>query len=94
MPALPAAADHIVINGRYIVAKADVRGYFYRQRDGSTVFDIRWSDWSTRYRCADNYDTARVAAALGNLALQLAEATTLDYVAFLEGEGFAGCEQF
>ncbi len=41
-----AAADLIVINDRYMVAKGDVRGYFYRDADKLTVFDIRWGEWS------------------------------------------------
>lgn len=94
LPASTAAADHIVVNGRYIVAKADIRGYFYRERDQSTVFDVRWSDWSTRYRCDDAYDTAQVEAATGNLVLGLAGATSIDFGRFLEREGFIGCERF
>ncbi|MEO0371764.1 MAG: hypothetical protein AAF231_09940, partial [Pseudomonadota bacterium] len=72
-----AKADTIVVNGRYIVAKEDIRGYFYR--DGrATVFDIRWSDWSTQYKCADEYDRTRIEAAMLNLSLRLEDARSVD----------------
>ena len=88
-----AAADMIVINGRYVVAKQDIRSYFYR--DGrATVFDVRWSDWSTRYKCQDEYDKAKVLAASLNLTLQLKDATDLDFGDFLSGEGFSDCQKF
>lgn len=87
-------AEMIVINGRYVVAKEDVRGYFYRQSNQKTVFDVRWSDWSTQYRCEDRYDRSRVEAAALNLVLEIAEVRALDFQDFLESEGFAGCEKF
>ncbi|GFE50100.1 hypothetical protein So717_18530 [Roseobacter cerasinus] len=89
-----AVADMIVINGRYVVHKEDVRGYFYRQNDQRMVFDIRWNDWSTQYRCNDTYDQTRVLAASLNFAIQLEEADQLDFGDFLEGEGFSGCAKF
>lgn len=89
-----ALADMIVINGRYVVHKEEVRGYFYRQSDQKTVFDIRWSDWSTQYRCDDTYDQTRVLAASLNFALQLDESDQLDFGDFLEREGFSGCAKF
>lgn len=89
-----AAADLIVINDRYIVAKDDVRGYFYRDRDRLTVFDIRWSDWSTQYRCQDEYDRDRATAASLNFVVQIKDALSLDFAKFLEGEGFADCKKF
>lgn len=89
-----AAADLIVINERYVVAKEDVRGYFYRDRDSLTVFDIRWSDWSTQYRCADEYDRARVTAASLNLVVQMKDTLSLDFSVFLESEGFSDCQKF
>ncbi|WP_147108934.1 hypothetical protein [Tateyamaria sp. syn59] len=87
-------ADMIVINGRYIVPKDGVRGYFYRQSDDRTVFDIRWSEWSTQYRCDDDYDRSRVEAAALNFVLQIADARALDFGDFLESEGFANCAKF
>ncbi len=89
-----AVADMVVINGRYVVAKEDVRGYFYRERDQTTVFDVRWSDWSTRYRCSDAYDRFGVEAAALNLVLKLQDARALDFGEFLTSEGFAECEKF
>ncbi len=89
-----AFADLIVINDRYMVAKDDVRGYFYRDRDRLTVFDIRWSDWSTQYRCQDQYDRTRVTAASLNFVLQMKEAQSMDFATFLEGEGFTDCKKF
>ncbi len=89
-----AFADLIVINDRYMVAKDDVRGYFYRDRDKLTVFDIRWSDWSTQYRCQDQYDRTRVTAASLNFVLQMKEAQSMDFATFLEGEGFTDCKKF
>lgn len=89
-----AAADLIVINDRYVVPKEDVRGYFYRDRDSLTVFDIRWSDWSTQYRCADEYDRASVTAASLNLVVQMKDALSLDFGEFLESEGFTDCRKF
>ena len=88
------AADMIVINGRYMVAKNDVRGYFYRDSDGLTVFDIRWSDWSTQYRCQDEYDRDSVTAASLNFVVQMKDAQFLDFGEFLEGEGFTDCRKF
>ncbi|GGX54188.1 hypothetical protein GCM10007385_22990 [Tateyamaria omphalii] len=92
--ATSAMADLIVINGRYVVAKDSVRAYFYRQRDDRTVFDVRWSDWSTQYRCNDEYDGTRVEAASLNLVLQIGDARALDFGDFLDSEGFEGCEKF
>lgn len=89
-----AIADLVVINGRYIVAKEDARGYFYRDRDKLTVFDIRWSDWSTQYRCDDQYDRERVTAASLNFVIQIKDAMSLDFGEFLEGEGFTNCQKF
>lgn len=89
-----AQADMVVINGRYVIAKQDVRGYFYRQRDDRMVFDVRWSDWSTQYRCSDTYDRSRVEAAALNLILKLEDARALDFGEFLTSEGFADCEKF
>ncbi|MEM6589314.1 MAG: hypothetical protein AAF641_12770 [Pseudomonadota bacterium] len=83
----------IVVNGRYIVAKDEIRGYFYR--DGrATVLDIRWSDWSTQYKCADDYDRARVQAAMLNLSLRLQDARSVDFGEFLQDEGFSDCGRF
>lgn len=92
--ATSAQAELIVINGRYVVAKDSVRGYFYRRNSQQTVFDVRWSDWSTQYKCDDDYDLTRVEAASLNLVLQIDEARSLDFKDFLESEGFAGCEKF
>ncbi|WP_299610805.1 hypothetical protein [uncultured Tateyamaria sp.] len=92
--ATSAVADLIVINGRYIVAKDSVRGYFYRQSDQRTVFDVRWNDWSTQYRCEDEYDRSRVEAASLNLVLQIGDARAMDFADFLESEGFVDCEKF
>lgn len=89
-----AAADMVVINERYIVSKDDVRGYFYRDRDKRTVFDIRWRDWSTQYRCQDTYDAANVTAASLNLVLQLKDAISLDFAEFLNDQGFTDCQKF
>ena len=89
-----AAADLIVINDRYMVAKDEVRGYFYRDRDKLTVFDIRWSEWSTQYRCQDEYDRERVTAASLNFVIQMKDALSLDFGEFLEGEGFTDCKKF
>lgn len=89
-----AFAELIVINGRYIVPKEAIRGYFYRESDQRTVFDIRWSDWSTQYRCEDLYDRTRVQAASLNFVLQIGEASALDFGEFLESEGFADCAKF
>ncbi len=89
-----AFADMIVVNGRYIVAKESIRGYFYRQSDQRTVFDVRWSDWSTQYRCEDPYDRTRVEAASLNLVLQLGEARSVDFQDFLNTEGFVECTKF
>ncbi len=87
-------AEMIVINGRYIVPKESVRGYFYRESDQHTVFDIRWSDWSTQYRCQDAYDQTRVMAASLNFIIQLDDASSLDFQDFLDGEGFTNCSKF
>ncbi|MGZ2259883.1 hypothetical protein [Roseobacter sp. A03A-229] len=87
-------AEMIVINGRYIVAKEAVRGYFYRENTQKTVFDVRWSDWSTQYRCEDTYDRSRIEAASLNLVLKIGEASFLDFEGFLESEGFVGCTKF
>lgn len=92
--ATSAAADLIVINQRYMVARDDVRGYFYRENGKLTVFNIRWSDWSTKYRCQDEYDRTKVTAALLNLAIQMKDAVSLDFGEFLEGEGFIDCRKF
>ena len=92
--ATSAFAELIVINGRYVVPKDSVRGYFYRERDQNTVFDIRWSDWSTQYRCQDPYDRARVMAASLNFVLQIKDAQSLDFQEFLDNEGFADCAKF
>ena len=92
--ATSAAADLMVINGRYMVAKEDIRGYFYRDRGKQTVFDIRWSDWSTQYRCADEYDQDRVLAASLNFVIQIKEARSMDFGAFLDSEGFLDCQKF
>lgn len=89
-----AAADLIVINGRYMVSKDEVRGYFYRDRDKLTVFDIRWSEWSTQYRCKDEYDRESVTAASLNFVIQMKDALSLDFGEFLEGEGFTDCKKF
>ena len=89
-----AQADMIVVNSRYVVAKDTIRGYFYRQNNKQTVFDVRWSDWSTQYRCDDDYDLTRVEAASLNLGLQIAEARSLNFKDFLESEGFVGCKKF
>ena len=86
-----AFADMVVINDRYVVAKDTVRGYFYRDRDRKTVFDIRWSDWSTQYRCDDTYDRTRVQAAMLNFALQMDKTNAMDFQMFLEDQGFSGC---
>jgi hypothetical protein len=92
--ATSAAADHLVVNDRFIVAKDDVRGFFYRDGNRQTVLDIRWSDWSIKYRCNDEYDRDRVKAAMLNLVLQLDEARDLSFPDFLASEGFDGCESF
>ncbi len=92
--ATSAAADFVVINDRYMVAKQDVRGYFYRDRNKLTVFDIRWSDWSTQYRCQDEYDRERVTAASLNFALKMKDALSLDFGEFLDEEGFTDCRKF
>ena len=89
-----ASAEMIVINGRYVVPKDTVRGYFYRQSNQQMVFDIRWSDWSTQYRCQDEYDKARVLAASLNFTIQIGKSSALDFGEFLKSEGFAGCEKF
>lgn len=89
-----ALAEMIVINGRYIVPKDSIRGYFYRQSDQQTVFDIRWSDWSTQYRCQDLYERTRVQAASLNFVLQISEASALDFEDFLDSEGFVECSKF
>ena len=91
-----ALAEMIVINGRYVVPKDSVRGYFYRkgQSEKLTVFDVRWSDWSTQYRCQDRYDETRVEAASLNFVLQLSEARSLDFKDFLDSQGFAECSKF
>ena len=89
-----ASAEMIVINGRYVVSKDSIRGYFCRQSNQQTVFDIRWSDWSTQYRCQDRYDKTRVKAASLNFVIQLSEASALDFKDFLDNEGFAECSQF
>ena len=78
-----ATAELIVINDRYIVAKNEVRGYFYRDRDKLTVFDIRWSEWSTQYRCQDKYDRTRVTAASLNFVVKMKDALSLDFGEFL-----------
>ncbi|MCV3271003.1 hypothetical protein [Roseobacter sinensis] len=87
-------ADLIVINGRYVVPKESVRGYFYRQSNQQMVFDIRWSDWSTQYRCDDEYDQTRILAASLNFVMEVDEADALDFGEFLEGQGFNGCAKF
>lgn len=89
-----AAADLIVINDRYVVAKDDVRGYFYRDNNKLTVFDIRWSDWSTQYRCQNEFNRVGVTAASLNLVVQIKDALSLDFGEFLEGEGFTDCQKF
>ncbi|WP_299674958.1 hypothetical protein [uncultured Roseobacter sp.] len=89
-----AAAEMVVINGRYIVAKESIRAYFYRERDNRVVFDVRWSDWSTQYRCEDTYDRAEVTAASLNLVLELGQTSALDFEEFLEAEGFTNCAKF
>ncbi len=89
-----ASANLIVINDRYVVAKDSIRGYFYRDRNRLTVFDIRWSDWSTQYRCQDTYDRARVTAASLNFALKVKDALSLDFGDFLTEEGFSDCQKF
>lgn len=88
------SAEMIVINGRYVVAKESIRGYFYRQNNQQTVFDVRWSDWSTQYRCEDLYDRTVVQAAALNFVLQIGEANSLDFGDFLEDQGFSGCAKF
>ncbi len=89
-----AFADMVVINDRYVVAKDTVRGYFYRDRDRKTVFDIRWSDWSTQYRCNDTYDRTQVQAAMLNFALQMDKASAMDFQIFLDEQGFTDCAKF
>ena len=89
-----AFAEMIVINGRYVVPKDSIRGYFYRQSDQKTVFDVRWSDWSTQYRCKDLYDRTRVLAASLNFVIQVGEASALDFNDFLDSQGFAECAKF
>lgn len=89
-----ASAEMIVINERYVVPKDSIRGYFYRQNDQRTVFDVRWSDWSTQYRCEDTFDMTRVTAASLNLVIKIGEARALDFNDFLESEGFSGCSKF
>ncbi|MFT5785355.1 MAG: hypothetical protein ACI9KK_000701 [Ascidiaceihabitans sp.] len=89
-----ATAEMIVINGRYSVAKDSVRGYFYRQSNKQTVFDVRWSDWSTQYKCQDIYDDTKVMAASLNLAIQIGEARSLDFKEYLASQGFEGCSKF
>ncbi|SHH92539.1 hypothetical protein [Marivita hallyeonensis] len=89
-----AVAEMIVVNGRYVVPKDTVRGYFYRQSDQRMVFDVRWSDWSTQYRCDDEYDQDRILAASLNLNLKINSATDVDFEDFLKAEGFTGCAKF
>ncbi len=89
-----ALAEMIVINERYIVPKDSIRGYFYRQSDELTVFDISWSDWSTQYRCQDIYDGTKVMAASLNLVIAISEARALDFKEFLDGQGFMACSKF
>ncbi len=89
-----AYAETVVINDRYIVCKDQVRGYFYRDSSRRTVFDVRWSDWSVRYLCEEEYDQTRVKAASLNFALQLDGASSLDFAEFLSGEGLGQCEAF
>ncbi|MGL4238050.1 hypothetical protein [Tabrizicola sp.] len=88
------AAEFVVINQRYVVSKETIRGYFYRDGEKQIVFDVRWSDWSTQYRCQNAYDETKVEAASLSLAVKLKEASTLDFGEFLEGEGFTACEKF
>jgi hypothetical protein len=88
------AADFVVINERYIVAKDSIRGYFYRESEKEIVFDIRWSDWSTQYMCQNAFDETQVKAASLNFAIQLQEASAIDFGEFLEAEGFTACKKF
>ncbi|MEO0372116.1 MAG: hypothetical protein AAF231_11715, partial [Pseudomonadota bacterium] len=60
----------------------------------ATVFDIRWSDWSTQYKCADEYDRTRIEAAMLNLSLRLEDARSVDFGDFLADEGFTDCRRF
>jgi hypothetical protein len=92
--ATSAMAEMIVINGRYMVQKDQVRAYFYRERGKTVVFDVRWSDWSTQYRCQDKYDKPEVMAASLNFALKVGEQKSLDFLEFLKDQGFRGCKQF
>lgn len=89
-----AAAEMIVINGRYTVAKDSVRGYFYRQSNKQTVFDVRWSDWSTQYKCQDTYEDTKVMAASLNLVIKIGENRALDFKDFLDSQGFEDCSKF
>ena len=91
-----AHADLIVVNGRYIVEKDSVRAYFYRQRgqEFQTVFDVRWSDWSTQYRCRNTYDQTLVLAASLNLVSEIKQSDVIDFGEFLTGQGFRDCEKF
>lgn len=92
--ATSAMADMIVINGRHMAQKDQVRAYFYRERGKNVVFDVRWSDWSTQYRCEDTYDKPKVMAASLNFAMQIDEQRSLDFLEFLKDQGFRGCKQF
>lgn len=92
--ATSAMADMIVINGRYIAQKDQVRAYFYRERGRNVVFEARWSDWSAKHRCEDTYDKPKVMAASLNFAMQINEQRSLDFLEFLKEQGFRGCKQF
>ena len=89
-----AFADMIVVNERFIVAKDSIRGLFYRDSNRLTVLDIRWSDWSTKYRCQTDYERARATAAMLNMRLDLEDADAIDFGDFLESEGFKDCKRF
>ncbi len=89
-----ALAEMVVINGRYIVSKDSVRGYFYKKNDQQTAFDVRWDDWSTQYECNNEYDEAKVMAASLNFVIQLSESKSMDFSDFLDSEGFENCEKF
>lgn len=94
LTATSAMAEMIVIDGRYIAQKDQVRAYFYRERGKNVVFDVRWSDWSTQYRCQDTYDKPKVLAASLNFALKVEEQRSLDFGEFLKDQGFRGCKKF
>lgn len=89
-----AYAEMIVLEGRYITQKDEIRGYFYREKGKRVVFDIRWGEFSTKFRCQDEYDKAQVKAASLNFVLQVTESRALDLGEFLHDEGFRNCKKF